>query len=286
MSRSGEQPAVRAGRGWFGIRRPLPPAVLHVTYYKAGSQWIHEILRQCAPDRVVAPRADGSQFLDEPVVEGLVYPTLYLTREELDGADLPARWRRFVVIRDLRDTLISGYFSIKVSHAPFQDPAVASLRERLRAMDFDEGLALTMREWLPTNGRILRSWVDSGECLIRYEDLLEHDEEILTRVLIEDCELGVAPWRVRRAIRRARFDRLTRGRERGQEDVASHRRKAVAGDWRNYFTDEINEEFMSIWGPLLDASGYPADGPPGAPGDRRQDGGIGYPVEGSRQSGQ
>src|SRR5438094_8552557 len=32
------------------------PTVLHVTHPKAGSQWLHKILRQCAPERAVTPQ--------------------------------------------------------------------------------------------------------------------------------------------------------------------------------------------------------------------------------------
>ena len=46
----------------------------------------------------------------------LMYPTVYATQEEFDSVRLPPAWTRFVVIRDLRDTLVSGYFSLRHSH--------------------------------------------------------------------------------------------------------------------------------------------------------------------------
>src|SRR5437016_8561927 len=104
-----------------GANGDRPPAVIHVTHYKAGSQWIYAILRDCVPKRrIVPPQFDRGQFLGERVRQGKVYPTVYVTREEWDTATLPQQWRRFVVIRDLRDALVSGYFSIKVSHPQFQ----------------------------------------------------------------------------------------------------------------------------------------------------------------------
>ena len=42
---------------------------------------------------------------------------------------------------------------------------------------------------LPEMAQIQWSWVAAGEELIRYEDLLTRDEEILARVLLDHCRL-------------------------------------------------------------------------------------------------
>jgi lipopolysaccharide transport system ATP-binding protein len=241
-------------------RTGTPPTVFHITHYKAGSQWIYSILRNCLPpQRLVRPEFNRDQFLASPVLPGKVYPTLYVTREEFEGVELPPRWERFVVIRDLRDTLVSGYFSIKVSHPRFQADPVQRLRERLQSMRVEDGLIHMAETWLETNVRIQESWLDEGDALLRYEDLLERDRAILEPVLIDRCELGVRRWRLRRAIRRARFQRLSGGRPRGQEDVAAHQRKAIAGDWRNHFTPAVKEAFKANAGEVLVAAGYERD---------------------------
>src|SRR5438132_1635162 len=92
------------------------PTIFHITHWKAGSQWVHKILNSCALSRIVRPQVNELQFLNEPLQAGKIYPTVYVTKQQFDSVKLPADWRRFVIIRDLRDTLISGYFSIKVSH--------------------------------------------------------------------------------------------------------------------------------------------------------------------------
>src|SRR4051794_4521850 len=99
-------------KGWEAVQRRVakvvhPPTVLHVTHYKAGSQWILQTLKGPAPPRFVSPELGSTHFLGKPVLPGKLYPTLYVTKEEFDSVELPKRWRRFVVIRDLRDTLIS-----------------------------------------------------------------------------------------------------------------------------------------------------------------------------------
>src|SRR5262245_49094046 len=96
---------------------PLELTIFHVTHHKAGSQWINRILHALAYDRIVQPEVESTQFLTKPIIQGSVYPTVYVTREQFESVKLPRHWKRFVVIRDLRDTLVSAYFSFKHSHA-------------------------------------------------------------------------------------------------------------------------------------------------------------------------
>ncbi|MES3629935.1 MAG: sulfotransferase domain-containing protein [Longimonas sp.] len=53
-----------------------------------------------------------------------------------------------------------------------------------------------------------------------------------------------------------RFNRLAGGRSRGEENVHSHYRKGVPGDWRNHFTPALAAHFKKEWGPLLVKLGY------------------------------
>src|SRR5262249_7213471 len=99
----------------------LEQTLIHVTHQKAGSQWIHRILRACFSERIVDPSLGDRQFKNRPIVPGAIYPTVYVTRDEFEAVHLPPGARHFTVIRDLRDTLISAYFSLKLSH-PVVDP--------------------------------------------------------------------------------------------------------------------------------------------------------------------
>jgi lipopolysaccharide transport system ATP-binding protein len=116
-----------------------------------------------------------------------------------------------------------------------------------------------MRQWLVGNVQIQQSWLEAGEPLIRYEDVLENDVEILERVLIDQCGLPVDRKAFRKIVLNNRFERLSRGRARGQEEVTSHVRKGIAGDWQNYFTDTLKREFKELYGDLLIATGYEQD---------------------------
>jgi len=234
------------------------PAIVHVTHWKAGSQWLHNILIRCAPDLVVAPRLRQDQFLYWPIQGGKVYPTVYVTRQQYDGVRLPAGSQRFVVIRDLRDTLTSAYFSMKISH-PVSDNGLADLRATLVSMDQEAGMLHLMDHWLPGCAAVQRSWIEAQEPVIRYEDLLENDLEILEPLLIDRLGLNVTRAALREAVIACRFHALTRGRARGVEDVTAHERKGVSGDWRNHFTPALVRAFKNRFGGLLVASGYEQD---------------------------
>jgi hypothetical protein len=235
------------------------PTVFHITHYKAGSQWIQAILRGCVEDDLVRAKAKVRQFLEEPIQAGKVYSSVYVTREQFESVPVPPGSRRFVVIRDLRDTAVSGYFSLKVSHGAFAADQVSELRRDLQRKSLEDGLIQTIDQWLPVNAKIQRSWLEAGEPVIRYEDLLENDVEILERVLIDECGYPVPRPRLRRAVETRRFDRMSKGRPRGEEDVSAHLRKGVAGDWRNYFTAPVKEAFKERWGELLVTAGYERD---------------------------
>jgi Sulfotransferase domain/Wzt C-terminal domain len=231
------------------------PTIAHVTHWKAGSQWIRTILCSLAPERVIQPRPDNSQFLVRPVAPGGVYPTLYVSRNDYELARLPKDVRRLVVFRDLRDTLVSGYFSLLYSHEDHR-PEVNRYRKALSQCGVEDGMMLLMDEWLSASARIQVSWIEADEPVIRYEDLLERDLDILVPVLRDRLGFDAPTEQIERTIVQARFEQMAGGRRRGQEDRSAHQRKGIAGDWKNCFTDRISRAFKMRYGALLIETGY------------------------------
>ncbi|MEK7408684.1 MAG: Wzt carbohydrate-binding domain-containing protein, partial [Acidobacteriota bacterium] len=237
---------------------PGCPTVFHITHWKAGSQWIGKILRECLPERIIEPQLGETQVRHYAIQRGCVYPAVYLTKPEFDELPLPPNSRWFVVIRDLRDTLVSAYFSFKVSH-PLLEDNLAALRLKLQELDQEAGLLHLMDHFLPSCASIQLSWLEAGEPLLKYEDLLVNDVDLLEQTLIDRCRLAVGRERLREAVLASRFEAMTGGRARGREDVTAHERKGVAGDWRNHFTGKLKDAFKARYGGLLVATGYEHD---------------------------
>lgn len=229
--------------------------VFHITHWKAGSQWINKIIKSVVPELVVLPLVDEVQFRVNPICEAKIYTSLYVTKQKYDLVAVPSNSVKFIVIRDLRDTLISAYFSLKISH-PVLDDRIEEWRQQLNNMTIEDGLIYLMERWLPYCSNIQWSWILSGEKIYKYEELLIDDVSVLKNILIDKCKLDIAPSKLQEAILAHRFINMTNGRERGVEDITAHARKGIAGDWSNYFTDKVKNMFKVYYGDLLIASGY------------------------------
>lgn len=216
---------------------------------------MRKILEACVPDRIVTPQVYETQFFTEPIQSGGVYPTTYVTREQFYSVTLPQSWKRFIVIRDLRDTLVSAYFSIKVSHQVIADEIVKR-RAVLNSVNEEGGLLYLLDDWLPSSAAIQASWLKSEEPIWKYEDLLQNDHAIFEQILLDQCQLPVSRERFREVVEANQFEKLSAGRQRGTEDVKSHERKGISGDWKNHFTDKVKKEFKEKYGQLLIATGY------------------------------
>jgi lipopolysaccharide transport system ATP-binding protein len=200
--------------------------------------------------------------------------------------------RPFVVIRDLRDTLVSLYFSWKISHF-FHLPWQHRCRQILNSANKEQGLlyfigqgeisrfdgdvaplflktqyelanrlddmALTiwMSEMLDYIVNIQTSWLSSGALFIKYEDLIA-DEFAIFEQIIDYCQISVDRERLHEIIRYNTFETVT-GRQRGQEDVTAHQRKGIVGDWRNHFSDRVKEAFKERLGEVLIKTKYECD---------------------------
>ncbi len=241
----------------FGGNMNNYPTLIHVTHWKAGSQWVHKILRTCFPEQIVQPALDNVQFVNQHIAHDKVYPTVYVTREEFDTAILPENWHRFVIIRDLRDTLVSGYFSIKISHPPMGP--LAEWRKILNEVDMDQGMLFLMENWLPDSAAIQRSWLKANEPLLKYEDLLQNDVEVFKEIILKEAGMHILADKLEEIIISSRFENVTGGRQLGQEDINAHERKGIAGDWKNHFSSKVKEEFKQEFGSLLIKAGYEND---------------------------
>lgn len=129
-------------------------------------------------------------------------------------------------------------------------------REHLKSLSENEGLKFMINSnKLERIIEIQISWVNSDDTIIKYEDLLTNDTQILKKIIISDFQLPISGKKLHEIIIENKFKNVT-GREPGIEDILQHNRKGIKGDWKNYFTPEIKELFKQKYGEHLIKAGY------------------------------
>ena len=254
-----------------------PPTIFHITHWKTGSQWVYAILKECAPERVISPEVHVGHFYQKSIVPGKIYPTVYVPMDKFNTQMSPGpnihrmrNWYtfsvkkdpiiKFIVIRDLRDTLVSLYFSLLNSH-PQLYKKMSDIRQQLSNVEMEQGLLSLMQNELSRSANIQQSWIDQirrkNILMIKYEDLIARQSEEFFKI-IQHCKLEVNPSKLSRIVEQNSFEAKT-GRTPGDEDVFSHLRKGISGDWSNHFTDRIKDEFKEQFGQILIETGYEKD---------------------------
>jgi hypothetical protein len=135
------------------------------------------------------------------------------------------------------------------------------LREAGESIFARDHLRKLAADWATRVGRAVEdgpALLGSNYTEVRYEDLLQRPEEEIRRLLVF---LGAeaSEETVRRCVSSASFERLSKGRKRGEEDSSSFFRKGVAGDWKNVFTERDKLDFKEEAGGLLVMLGYEGD---------------------------
>jgi len=240
------------------------PTVFHITHYKAGSQWIYAILNDIAPHRIILPQIESRHVTHQPIAKGMIYPCVYLPYYVFFNSVPPNDHRIFIIIRDLRDTLVSLYFSIKHSHQNI-DMEQQKVRDILLALSVPDGLIYLMEHGFYISAEIQRSWLHNstndsgwpGALLIRYEDLVKDDLEGIQKI-VSFCRLDISEDRLKSVVEKNSFEKRT-GRKPGDEDIFSHQRKGLVGDWRHYFDRQVARQFISKFGHILIETGYEKD---------------------------
>lgn len=167
-------------------------------------------------------------------------------------------YRGFHIVRDPRDVVISGYFSHKYSHpidGPWGQAFLVDHRKWLLSVSEEEGI---MKEIdIAFALKTFQSWRfdDPNIMEIKFEELLKYPLEYFERIF-DFLQLPVKSRLLARVVRQEGFQRRTGGRKPGQEDVHSHLRKGVHGDWKNYFTEDHKIYFKKKWGNMVVDLGY------------------------------
>jgi Sulfotransferase family len=201
---------------------------------------------------------DKSPLLDEWFMHevGAVYPGARVIHIIRDGRDrtvssMHRGWRR----------ASQGYLHRLSPEELARGKALREGRQERTGAFTEEWLRQAARHWRLLVGRAVEdgpALLGSDYTEVRYEDLLERpnvEVERLLGFLGVDTEEGL----VEHCVTSASFEKLSRGRQRGEEDPSSFYRKGVAGDWRNFFSEEDRRVFKEEAGELLIRLGYEDD---------------------------
>lgn len=245
----------------FGDRKAA--TLVHVTHAKAGSTWIRNLLRELFRTRVtergrLVASGTGGDLSKHYFSPGKIYPAMFMTREQFLAHPELKNVNRFVVIRDLRDTFVSLYFSLKVSHPPMEDGHIAIERDKLQGLTEEEGLLSLIERRGRRVAAIQTSWLNANELVLRYEDIVKNPQGVFEELFLRKLGLPLSRSKLARAVRKVSFETVFR-RKLGVEDVKSHGRRGLPGDWRNHFTPKIRERFAERYGEILIATGYEND---------------------------
>lgn len=269
--------------------RPL----LFLGHHKAATTWCQTLLRDICRElnlkMGVANTAEEFRnnlrnYFDQRTCDFLCWTNAeYSYLEQLDD------FRAFHLIRDPRDMAVSAFFSHRNSHPTAGWAELDDHRKRLLQLDPKEALLcdLEFTRRLPTNGYEVRpidsmnewNYRDERVYEVRFEELFQNPYfyfiEILNHLGIA-CEeagrtrelihylfakhtgtLGSLPtWRILALLRKHDFRKLTGGRKPGVQDVSSHLRKGVPGDWVNHFGTEHIARFKEYYPTVLTGLGY------------------------------
>ena len=229
------------------------PTLFHVTHAKAGSTWLTNIFVSAFGSRRVANRIGGKveNYRFEP---GKIYPAMFLGYADfsvLEGSD---QGESFFVIRDIRDTLVSLYFSMRYSHTDKGFPHIAKFREEVAGMSDSEGIAHIFETRSATFMRVQESWLDSGRPILKYEELLSDVLGLLT-AYFDRISFPYDRKALEKAVTENSFENKF-GRALGEKDIKSHGRQGAPGDWKNYTSDAVESVIEEKFGKLLQRAGY------------------------------
>lgn len=244
-----------------GASNDDPTLLAYFGHHKCGTQWMNSIL-QAVCDIVgremavyAGPRRFGGDLAARITDPGATF-LCYINADRRYIKDLGAL-RGFHMVRDPRDIVVSAYYSHLHSHPEYGN--LSQYRERLQSVSKDEGVMLEIDNRVH-EFRMMLDWDYERDDIfeLRMEDVTSDAHRAVPEIL---SFIGLASderldeRRVARIIDSNDFTAKA-GRPPGTEDVKSHYRKGVAGDWIEHFTDDHIAYFKQRYNDLLLKLGY------------------------------
>lgn len=271
------------------------PLLAFMGHHKCATRWVNGILRPVCRELGFRHKVvwhpdmfdhNLSEWVAKYQVDFLSYTNAdYHCVQQLQGV------RGFHVVRDPRDICISAYFSHLYSHETKNWPELVEHRRKLKSLSRDAGLMQDM-QFIANHMEEMDSWDydDPNYLQVRMETLTADPYRQFLKIFdftgILDrrsftarlsliyslsrrlCRLSKGRFSIDGFAGKLPAERLlgiiwqndfankSGGRRPGQEDSASHYRKGVPGDWRNYFQEQHIYYFKEHYNSLLLKLGY------------------------------
>lgn len=260
------------------FKQQKPGNLYHCCIQKTASQWVKKILS----DKMVLKKAKmdffspGKDFITEtrnrellkkPFTPRTIISPLYVTYDQFRQLPKHTDYKALWVMRDIRDIIVSQYFSITYSHQLINDNH-RKTREKLQKMPFEESFTYFINKVYPINNPgfsyyiALNSWLkadkDKNVLLCKYEEIGGENQHEAWKKIFDHFAIPLTAGEITGLLEKYSFEKLS-GRQKGDENKNAHLRKGVAGDWRNYLNDQHKQLFKEYAGDLLVQSGYEKD---------------------------
>lgn len=248
------------------------PTIIHSCTQKSASQWfisfLNDVVNQnsgykfksfttfrkediLGKTRFIEPTYELQKLLytDVPKIgikklsKGIVYSSFYVGPSILEQT--PENSKVFFVLRDPRDIVFSWYNSSKFSHA--ESPNIIRVRKILNELSYEEGIKFSINE-LNSFGLFegINNWLDIDNNdqvkVFLYEDLSNQYEKFCYSIL-DFLDIKIERNELESLLHKHSFSNYSGGRKNGEEDISSHYRSGIVGEWREKFTDELLDVF-------------------------------------------
>ncbi len=223
-------------------------------HHKCATNWMRRLFRDFCQSNSWNYEVFGGKHdsLEQNSADNFMH--MYVSAKPKHVKDMTEKSRGFHLIRDPRDAMVSGYWSWKKTHQN-NNQEILKTKEKLNKLSLESGL-IEMLDHIPLI-RDLESWQFG-----KYNNVLETKYEKLVATpmsafheIFDYLGINISKEALSNLVEKYSFKSIT-NRPPGQENVNSHFRKGISGDWKNYFTDEIKNKFKDRYGNLLIELGY------------------------------
>ncbi|MEL7012512.1 MAG: sulfotransferase domain-containing protein [Pseudomonadota bacterium] len=171
------------------------------------------------------------------------------------------------IVRDPRDVVVSHHFhAYRLDEWSFFGDKDKAKAVGHRIKDGDNvgsdlldstSVARLLKAWkqVQTNGVDAADAFPNRHRLLRYEDLLVRPAYELKHIF-DLVEQPLTDPQIDEIVARFSFENMSQGRKIGQEDPKSFFRKGGSGDWKTYFTPELDAQVREDASELMEHFGY------------------------------